>query len=115
MALAYRVKGAVVQFYEITSPMEAEVKLYLIVDHLNSPSVPPELRTLGRKIKRWFPRILAYHLARIANGPTEGLNNLIKQVKRVGFGFADCNYYRIRVLLYAGKPNWRVLDSIVVE
>jgi MFS family permease len=23
--------------------------------------------------------------------------------------------YRIRALLYAGKPNWRVLGSIVVE
>ena len=91
MALAYRIKETVAQFYDITSPIEAEERLYLIVDHLNNPSVPPELRTLGRIIKRWFHKILAYHLARITNGPTEGLNNLIKRVKRVGFGFTNFN------------------------
>ncbi|NNN19565.1 MAG: hypothetical protein HKL84_06895 [Acidimicrobiaceae bacterium] len=39
---------------------------------------------------------------------------MIKVVKRVGFGFRNFKNYRIRALLYAGKPNWRVLDSIVV-
>ena len=43
------------------------------------------------------------------------INNLIKRVKRVGFGFRNFANYRIRVLLYAGKPNWRVLGSIVVR
>jgi hypothetical protein len=36
-------------------------------------------------------------------------------VKRVAFGFRNFENYRIRVLLYAGKPNWRVLGSIVVR
>lgn len=52
------------------------------------------------------------HVARVSNGPTEALNNLIK---RVGFGFRKFANYRIRVLLYAGKPNWRVPGSIVVR
>jgi hypothetical protein len=42
-------------------------------------------------------------------------NNLIKRIKRVGFGFRNFDNYRIRALLYAGKPNWRVLGSIVVR
>ena len=33
----------------------------------------------------------------------------------IAFGFTNFENYRIRALLYAGKPNWRVLDSIVVE
>jgi transposase len=37
------------------------------------------------------------------NGPTEALNNLIK---RIGFGFRNFENYRIRAVLYAGKPNW---------
>ena len=51
----------------------------------------------------------------VTNGPTESLNNLIKRIKRVGFGFRNFRNYRIRALLYAGKPNWRVLGSIVVR
>jgi hypothetical protein len=34
---------------------------------------------------------------------------------RIGFGFHNFNNYRIRASLYAGKPNWRVLGSIVVQ
>lgn len=45
------------------------------------------------------------------NGPTDDLN---KRIKRVGFGFRNFANYRIRVLLHTGKPNWRVLGSIVV-
>jgi len=33
-------------------------------------------------------------------------------VKRVAFGFTNFNNYRIRALLYAGKPNWRLLNTI---
>lgn len=42
------------------------------------------------------------------------MNNLIKRTKRVAFGFTNFENYRIRALLYAGKPTWRLLDSIVV-
>ncbi len=38
-----------------------------------------------------------------------------KRIKRIGFGFRNFENYRIRALLYAGKPNWRVLGSIVVR
>ena len=33
----------------------------------------------------------------------------------IGFGFRNFENYRIRALLYAGRPNWRVLGSIVVR
>ena len=62
-----------------------------------------------------FDKIANFHLARVTNGPTEALNNLIKRIKRIGFGFRNFENYRIRALLYAGKPNWRVLGSIVVR
>ncbi len=34
------------------------------------------------------------------------MNNLVKRVKRVAFGFKRFRNYRIRTLPYAGKPNW---------
>ena len=50
--------------------------------------------------------------ARVTNGPTEAVNNLIKRVKRTAFGFRRFSHYRIRALLYAGKPNWTLLNTI---
>ncbi len=48
----------------------------------------------------------------MTNGPTEAANNLIKRVKRVASGFTRFRNHRIRVLLYAGKPNWDLLAAI---
>ena len=39
-------------------------------------------------------------------------NNLVKRVKRAAFGFTNFDNYRIRALLYAGKPDWALLDTL---
>jgi hypothetical protein len=33
-------------------------------------------------------------------------------VKRVAFGFKEFRHFRVRVLLYAGRPNWKLLATI---
>ena len=48
----------------------------------------------------------------MSNGPTEAVNNLVKRVKRVAFGIRNFRNYRIRALLYAGKPNWALLATV---
>ncbi len=48
----------------------------------------------------------------MSNGPTEAANYLIKRVKRVAFGFTRFRNYRIRAILYAGKPNWHLLATV---
>jgi transposase len=73
---------------------------------------PPEVRSLGRTIVRWARQIVAWHASGITNAATEAANNLIKRIKRVGFGFRSFRNYRIRVLLYAGRPNWTLLERI---
>jgi transposase len=114
VAFAYSVKEAVARFYETADPQAAEDLLRDIIDHASRRSAPPEVRTLARTLSNWFEPIVAWHRARVSNGPTEGMNNLLKRVKRVAFGFTNFENFRIRALLYAGKPNFRVLDSIVV-
>ena len=115
MAIAYRVKERLRDFYRTFDPDEARAMLEELQGHCLRPSMPPEIQKLGRTIKTWFDKICNFHIARVSNGPTEAINNLIKRIKRVGFGFRNFENYRIRALLYAGKPNWRVLGSIVVR
>jgi transposase len=52
-----------------------------LVTHCSKRAMPPEVQRLGRTIKRWFDKIANFHLARVSNGPTESLNNLIKRIK----------------------------------
>ena len=75
-------------------------------------AMPLEVRRLGRTIKRWRSQIVACHRSHVSNGPTEAVNNLVKRVKRVAFGFKLFKHYRIRAPLYAGKPNWTLLDGL---
>jgi transposase len=70
------------------------------------------VNSLGRTLLRWKDQIVAWHRGHVTNGPTEAVNNLIKRVKRVAFGFRRFRNYRIRALLYAGKPNWDLLATI---
>jgi transposase len=115
VAIAYRVKERLREFYRAHTLAEAKTLLGELIEHCQRHTMPPELQKLGRTLRTWFDKICNYHLAKISNGPTEALNNLIKRIKRIGFGFRNFNNYRIRALLYAGKPNWRVLGSIVVH
>ncbi len=115
VAIAYRVKERLRDFYRMSDPDEARLMLKELEEHCRRRTMPPEIQKLGRTIRAWFDKIANFHLARVSNGPTESLNNLIKRIKRIGFGFRNFENYRIRALLYAGKPNWRVLGSIVVR
>ena len=115
VAIAYRIKERVRDFYRTFDLDEARRMLEELQNHCLKRAMPPEIQKLGRTIKNWFDKIVNYHLVRVSNGPTEALNNLIKRIKRIGFGFRNFENYRIRALLYAGRPNWRVLGSIVVR
>lgn len=115
VAIAYRVKERLREFYLCADADYARTMLSELVEHCLRSVMPPELQKIGRTLKKWFEKICNYHLARVSNGPTEALNNLIKRVKRVGFGFRNFRNYRVRALLYAGRPNWKILGSIVVQ
>lgn len=79
---------------------------------LQDRDYPLEARSLGRTLIRWKKEIAAWHKAHVTNGATEAVNNLIKRVKRAAFGFTSFRNYRIRSLLYAGKPNWSLLVTL---
>jgi hypothetical protein len=59
-----------------------------LVESLLEPAMSPELRQLGRTLRTWRHEICAWHQAQVSNGPTEATNNLIKVIKRIGFGSA---------------------------
>ncbi|MFN8038369.1 MAG: ISL3 family transposase [Acidimicrobiales bacterium] len=109
---AWHAKETVRGIYDIADPDLAADFVDRLGHDLQDDDCPPEVRQLGRTILRWRTQIAAWHQARVSNGPTEAANNLIKRVKRVAFGFRRFAHYRIRALLYAGKPNWDLLDTI---
>ena len=110
--MAWHAKEVVRSIYEITEPETATEFVDQLGDDLQDQSSPPEVNSLGRTIERWTQQIVAWHQGLVSNGPTEAINNLIKRIKRIGFGFRRFAHYRVRVLLYAGRPNWDLLPMV---
>ena len=110
--LAWHAKETLRGLYDIDCPQLAGAYLTELADNLTDTDCAPELRRLGRTLGRWHHQIVNWHRARVTNGPTEAINNLIKRVKRAAFGFRRFAHYRIRALLYVGRPNWALLATV---
>ena len=108
--MAWHAKEVVREIYTITDPELGAEFVERLGQDLQDESCPPEVQRLGRTITTWRHQIAAWHRSRVSNGPTEAINNLVKRVKRVAFGMVNFRNYRIRSLLYAGKPNWSLLN-----
>ena len=108
----WHAKEAVRELYTHEDPDLALEWVERLGADLQDKDYPTEARSLGRTLIRWKHQIAAWHQAHVSNGPTEAVNNLIKRVKRAAFGFTSFRNYRIRSLLYAGKPNWSLLPTV---
>jgi transposase len=113
VATMWHAKEAVRELYSHRDSDLALEWVTALGGNLQDPDYPIEARSLGRTLIRWRAEIAAWHVAQVTNGPTEGMNNLVKRVKRVAFGFTSFRNYRTRALLYAGRPDWSLLGTIV--
>jgi len=98
---AWLAKEAVRDVYLAADVEDAELLLDKAIVGCSEDSVG-EIRSLGRTLARWRTEILNRHRTGASNGPTEGLNLLVKKLKRAGHGFRSFANYRLRILLHAG-------------
>jgi transposase len=105
---AWLAKESVRDIYLAKSISDAELLIDRAIEGCRLDAVG-EVRSLGLTLARWRDAILARHRTGASNGPTEGLNLLVKKVKRAGHGFRSFANYRLRILLHAGGVSW---DSI---
>lgn len=97
------------------SAEDAEVLIDKAITGCSQDPVP-EVIALGRTLARWRSEILGRHRTGASNGPTEGLNLLIKKVTRAGHGFRSFANDRLRILLHAGgvrRPPTRPLPPFI--
>ncbi|WP_419947352.1 ISL3 family transposase [Candidatus Poriferisodalis sp.] len=109
---AWHAKETLRGIYQIPDHHLAADALDELSRDLRDETFSPELNKLGRTLHAWRTQIANRHRSRITNGPTEAANNLAKLIKRVSFGTANLDHHRTRVLLYAAKPDWTLLDNL---
>jgi transposase len=112
VAATWHAKEAVRELYAHVDEATARRWIERLIADMADGDNPMEVRSLGRTLARWKDQIVAWHRSHVSNGPTEAANNLIKRVKRAAFGFTSFRNFRVRALLYAGKPDWSLLETI---
>lgn len=66
---------------------------------------------MARTLVQWREPILAWHTTGHTSGQIEGLNSLIKKVKRIATRFRSFPKYRLRILLACGGCDWDRLGT----
>ena len=109
----YLAKELLRDVYNARTVRAARRRLRRFYEHCDQTGVR-ECRRLARTIRAWENEVLAFHTTGLSNGPTEGINLLIKKVKRVGHGFRNFNNYRLRLLLHCGV-TWHTVPTARVR
>lgn len=68
----------------------------------------PAFKELGKKFFRKRHFILNYFLMRITSAISEGINNKIKRLKRMAYGYKDVAYFLLKIHQHCGLLNPRL-------
>jgi transposase len=68
----------------------------------------PAFRSFAKTIRKYRKNIEAYILTRLTTAVSEGLNNKIKTLKRMGYGYTNETSFRLKILQRCGylNHNW---------
>lgn len=94
----FAIKEEFRKFFEITDKEEAAAFIDYFKEVIRESQIP-ELLSFNRTLDHWRDQILNYYDCNITNGPTEGLNHKIKNIKRRAYGFRNDENFEIRVKL----------------
>ncbi len=71
--MAWHAKETVRGLYAIDDPAAAGVYIDELIADMADDTMPVEVRSLAGTLKRWRDHIVAWHTARVTNGPTEAM------------------------------------------
>ena len=84
------------KFFDITKKDEAMAFIDYFKEQVTQSHIP-ELQSFIKTLDRWMPQILNYYDCNITNGPTEGFNHKVKNIKRRAYGFRNERNFEIRI------------------
>jgi transposase len=95
---AYLLKEAFYRFMNSADSFEAKQRLLEFRMYAFTADLP-EFKPCLTMLKNWQPYILNAFDCPYSNGFTEGVNNTIKVLKRVAYGYRSFNNFRRRILI----------------
>jgi transposase len=94
---AYMLKEDLRQFWSQDSKDAARIFIEQWIVEAKATTIGPVLR-FAKTVETRIDYILSWYDHRITTGPLEGLNNKIKVLKRVAYGYRDMEFFSLRIL-----------------
>lgn len=94
---AYLLKELFYQFMSSANASQARERLQYFLIHAHFAKIP-EFEPCLTMLKNWQQYILNAFDCPYSNGFTEGVNNTIKVIKRIGYGYRNFRNFRARIL-----------------
>lgn len=98
---AWQLKESFRDWYLAETPESAREGLEAWYARVQAEQIP-EFMGLAKTVRAWETELLAHFTSGATNAATEGITNLVKVVKRDGFGYRNFDNFRRRVLYRCG-------------
>lgn len=100
---AYDLKELFLDIFNHATYETVKEELLSFIDLCRESEIP-EFIEVSNTFENWLEYIVNSFIdERFSNGFTEGLNNKIKVIKRVGYGYRNFNFFRMRLLYIFNK------------
>lgn len=98
LAKAYLLKEQLREVFKGPTPRSRLRRFSLWRKMLQSVQGAPSIQAFAKKIEAWRPYILNALREDVSNGFSEGMNNKIRVVQRMAYGYKDFDYFRLKVI-----------------
>jgi len=102
LGLAIELRNEFKAIFDLKRPDIAEKRLSNWLRRVTCSKIAPLVRFL-KTFRNWRTWIMHFFPHRYTNAAAEGMNNKIKLIKRLGFGFESFDHFRLRLLHTCGS------------
>ena len=107
---AMLLKESFLRVYDYESPEEAQGYLEAWIKDALSSAVPT-FRIIAESFRDKLQYIINWFRKKISSAISEGINNKIKRLKRMAYGYKDVEYFRLKIHQHCGLLNPRRYPS----
>jgi transposase len=101
IAKAKILKDDFLSIYQLHTPEEAKTKLENWLKEAENSSLEP-FKELAESFGRKADMIINYFKKKISSAISEGINNKIKRLKRMAYGYRDVDYFLLKIHQHCG-------------
>ena len=108
------IKESMHEFYRAKTVEDAKTIFENIGDWIWQAQFKPLMRW-HNELERGWDTLKNYFKYKVTSALSEGMNNVIKTIKRSGYGYRNMHYFKLKILQKCGYLNSRYISKAVLE